>query len=71
MLALLAAAAEPEPSKTWFYIAGAVLVLWAFVLFLYGMRESKWPDRISGERLVIGISALLVAATMTAAVATS
>jgi len=71
MLALLAEVAEKEPDKTWFYVAGIVLVLWAFGLFVYGMRTSKWPDRISGERLVIVVSVLLVGATMAAAVATS
>jgi len=69
MLALLAEVTEPD--KTWFYIAGIVLVIWAFGLFLLGMRSAKWPDNLGGERMVITISVLLVAATMGAAVATS
>jgi NADH:ubiquinone oxidoreductase subunit 6 (subunit J) len=69
MLAVLAEITEPD--KTWFYIAGAVLVLWAFALFFLGTRSTKWPDGLSGQRLVIAISAVLVAATMAAAVATS
>ena len=60
-----------EPDKTWFYVAGIVLVLWAFGLFVFGMRTDKWPSRLGGERTVIVISAVLVAATMGAAIATS
>jgi hypothetical protein len=69
MLALLAEITEPD--KTWFYIAGAVLVAWAFGLFFFGTRSTKWPENLGGERMVITISVLLVAATMVAAVATS
>jgi hypothetical protein len=69
MLALLAEVTEPD--KTWFYVAGVVLVLWAFGLFFMGTRSTKWPDSLGGQRMVITISAVLVAATMGAAVATS
>ncbi len=69
MLALLAEISEPD--KTWFYIAGVVLVAWAFGLFFMGTRSTKWPDGLGGERLVITVSVLLVAATMAAAVLTS
>jgi plastocyanin len=61
-----------EKSKTAFYIAGAVLVVWALVLSMaIGMRRPSFPDSLRVERGVIAISVLLVLATVVAAVATS
>jgi hypothetical protein len=71
MFALLLTAAEKEPDKTGFYVMGFILVIWAFGLTFYGLRSEKWPDKPAGQRLVITLSALLVAGTMVAAVATS
>jgi hypothetical protein len=71
MLALLLAITEKEPNKTAFYIAGFILVIWAGGLTFYGMREAKWPSSLGGQRGVVVLSIVLVAATMVAAVATS
>ena len=61
-----------EKSKTPFYIAGGVLIVWAFGLALaIGTLRPEFPTNSRGERLVIAISAVLVAATLVAAVATS
>ena len=70
MLNLVIAAAE-EPSKTPFYIAGGVLVLWALVLAGVGLARPAFPYGERGERGVITVSVILVAATIATAVITS
>ncbi|HEY7961833.1 MAG TPA: hypothetical protein VID29_07930 [Solirubrobacteraceae bacterium] len=61
-----------EKSKTPFYIVGGALVVWAFVVSMgAGTRRPDFPSTLGGQRLVIAITALLVLATMGAAVATS
>jgi len=68
----LAPVLAAEKSKTAFYIAGAVLVVWALVLSMaIGMRRPSFPDSLRVERGVIAISVVLVLATVVAAVATS
>ena len=68
----LAPVLAAEKSKTAFYIAGAVLVVWALVLSMaIGMRRPSFPDSLRVERGVIAISVLLVLATVAAAVLTS
>jgi plastocyanin len=61
-----------EKSKTPFYIVGGALVLWAFFLGL-GIDRLRpgFPENIGGQRLLVAITALLVAGTLAAAVATS
>jgi hypothetical protein len=59
-------------SRTPYYIIGAVLVVWALVVSLgLGLRKPEFPGGQSGQRAVIALTAVLVAATMVAAVATS
>ena len=61
-----------EKSKTPFYIAGGVLVAWALILSLgLGLRRPAFPGNLIGERVVIGISVVLVLAAMSAAVVTA
>jgi plastocyanin len=68
----LAPVLAAEKSKTAFYIAGAVLVVWALVLSMaIGMRRPSFPDSLRVERGVIAISVVLVLATVAAAVLTS
>jgi hypothetical protein len=69
VLTLLIAAAEP--SKTPFYIAGGVLVLWALVLAGVGLARPAFPNGERGERGVITVSVILVAVTIAMAVITS
>jgi uncharacterized cupredoxin-like copper-binding protein len=61
-----------EKSRTPFYIAGGVLVVWAFVLSVgIGLRNASFPRTLGAERAVMGISAVLVVLTVSMAVATS
>jgi plastocyanin len=57
-------------SKVPFYIAGGVLVCWAVLLSLTGLRREGFPGSKRAARGVMLISAVLVAATMTSAVLT-
>jgi hypothetical protein len=65
---LLAAA---EPSKVPFYIAGAVLALWAVVLAGIGLTRPDFPYGTTGERGVISISFMLMLIAIAAAILTS
>jgi hypothetical protein len=59
-------------SKVPYYIAGGLLVSWAFVLSLgLGLRKPEFPGSVAGQRAVIAITLVLVVCTMTMAVATS
>ena len=61
-----------EKSKVPFYIAGGVLILWALVISMgLGMRRPDFPSTQKGERAIIGVSVLLVAATAATAVLTA
>jgi len=61
-----------EKSKVPFFIAGGVLVAWAFLLSLgLGLRLPAFPGSLGGQRIVMAISAVLVLATLSSAVLTS
>ena len=61
-----------EKSKVPYYIAGGLLVVWALILsMVVGARNPDFPRDLGGQRLVIAISAVLVLATVSMAVATS
>lgn len=61
-----------EKSKVPFYIAGGALVVWAIIVsMVIGMRRPSFPNNLRGERAVIVITALLVLAAASMAVATS
>jgi hypothetical protein len=67
---LIFAAEAEETSKTSFYIAGGLLVVWALALTAVGMRSETFPGSVQVERTVIGISVLLVALAMVTSVLT-
>ena len=69
VLTLLIAAGEP--SKTPFYIAGGVLVIWAVVLAGVGLARPAFPYGVRGQRGVVTVSVVLVAITIAMAVVTS
>ncbi len=69
MRTLLLAAAEP--SKVPFYIAGAVLAAWAVILAGIGLTRPSFPYNVRGQSAVIGLSLLLVIATIAMAIVTS
>jgi hypothetical protein len=61
-----------EKSKVAFYIAGGLLICWAFGVSMgIGMRRPEFPGNAAGERLVMAISAVLVLAATAMAVVTS
>jgi trimethylamine:corrinoid methyltransferase-like protein len=68
MLSFLIAAAAP--SKTPFYIAGAVLVLWAVVLAGVGLAQPKFPGSARRARGVMTISLVLVVIAIAAGILT-
>ncbi len=61
-----------EKSKTPFYLAGGVLVVWALVVSLgLGLRRENFPGSLAGQRAVMAISAVLVLTAVSTAVITS
>jgi uncharacterized cupredoxin-like copper-binding protein len=56
---------------TAFHVIGALLALWALVVTALGVTREDFPGKGRGQAIVMAISALLVAATITAAIATS
>jgi hypothetical protein len=68
---VLAVAEEAEPSKTPFYVAGALLAAWAVLLGAAGLSRAEMPGNQGAERGMIGVTVLLVAATVSAAILTS
>jgi hypothetical protein len=65
------AAAEEETSKTAYYVAGSVLAAFAVIISAIGIRgHETFPPSRGASRAVIALAALLVAATMAAAVLT-
>ena len=69
MLAAEAAHGE-ETSKTAFYVAAGILAGWAVVLSALGLSREDWPKTGGPQNAVIGITAVLVAATMATSIAT-
>ena len=71
-LSFAAEVAGSEPSKTLFYIAGGLLALWAVVVSALGIsRHEDWPGTDGAARGGMGVSAVLVAFAMVAAVVTA
>jgi hypothetical protein len=68
---LIFASEGEEPSKTAFYILGGLLVAWALTLTAVGMRSETFPQGIQAQRGVIGVSAVLVVATMVTTIVTA
>jgi hypothetical protein len=73
LYAIVLAVAEEgaESSKTAFYVAGGALAAWAVLLGVAGLARAELPGNQAGERGIIGITALLVAATLVTAITTS
>jgi hypothetical protein len=68
---LVFAAEEAEPSKVGFFACGGLLAGWAVLLGVLGLRSPEFPGGERGARGVMAISAVLVVATMAAAVITA
>ena len=68
---LFAAEAGAEPDKTLFYVAGALLVVFALGVAALGIsRHETFPPSRGGRNAVVGLGVVLVAATMASAVLT-
>jgi hypothetical protein len=68
---VLAAVEEAEPSKTAFYIAGGLFAVWAVLLGAAGLSRADLPGTATAERGIIGITALLMVATLASALLTA
>ena len=68
---LAAEAAEEESSHTAFYIAGAVLAVWAVLISGLGIARPSFPSGAGGRAAVIGLTALLVVGAASTAVITA
>ncbi len=64
--------AEEETSKTAFYVAGALLAAFAVIVAAIGIRShASFPPSRGAANAIMGLAALLVAATMATAVLTA
>jgi hypothetical protein len=63
--------AANEPSKVPFYIAGLLFVGWALGLAAFGLTVPEFPYNRRGQFAVMLVSALLAAAAIGTAIATS
>jgi hypothetical protein len=63
--------AAAEPSHVPFYIAGALLVVWAVVLSSIGLTRPSFPFNLKGQRAVMGVSFILAVVAIAMAVITS
>ena len=68
---LVIAAEEAEHSKTAFYVCGGLFAAWAVVLGLVGLRSPDFPGGSTGQRAVMGVSAVLMLSAMATAVITA
>jgi hypothetical protein len=62
--------ASSAPSKVPWYIAGLLLALWAVILAWIGLSRPDFPYNLRGQRVVMGISLLLVLIALAAAILT-
>ena len=67
MLALLLASVSKVP----FYIAGGVLAVYAVLLAALGITRPSFPGGRGGQRVVIGVSFVLVVVTIAMSIHTS
>jgi len=68
-LVVFAAEAGEESSQTLFYVLGGLLAIWAVALGAYGLSRPDFPTD-GAARGIMGISALLVVATVAASIVT-
>ena len=62
--------AAGETSKVPFYIAGGAFAVWAVVLAVIGLRRPEFPGNLRGQRGVMAISFVLMAAAVAMAIVT-
>ncbi|MDQ3850999.1 MAG: hypothetical protein M3296_10355 [Actinomycetota bacterium] len=66
--ALVLAAEEAEKSETPFFVAGALLVIFAVGVSVIGFRRPDFPTTTTAARGVMAMAVLLVLGAMSAAV---
>jgi hypothetical protein len=71
VLAVTSAESQSEPSKTAFYIAGALLVVLALAVSAVGVRSETFPRSRGAQLGLIAVTVALVAAAMLTAVVTA
>jgi hypothetical protein len=64
ILAAAEAGAEPEKSKTPFFVAGVILVSFAIIISVFGFKRPDFPGNAGAARGVMALSIALVAAAM-------
>ena len=70
-LIAVAEAGEEETSKTFFYVMGGLLAVFAVIVGAIGIRgHETFPSSAGAARGVMGLAAVLVVLTMAAAVVT-
>ena len=70
MIELLIATVEEEPSKTLYYLAGAVLVAFAIAISVFGFTRPNFPSTPRQERLVMTLSVAFTAFVVVAVLVT-
>ena len=70
-LQTIAASAESEPSKTFFYVVGGALAVWAVAVSVLGLTRADFPRGPGTGRAVSLISVLLVALVLAATIVTN
>ncbi|HEX4110300.1 MAG TPA: hypothetical protein VHX88_19375, partial [Solirubrobacteraceae bacterium] len=60
-----------DKSKAPFYIVGGAFAVWAVVLGAIGLTNPDFPGNLGGQRVVMGISVLLMAGAIGSAIATA
>ena len=53
-----------------FHVMGAILAVWAVAVSVVGMRSASFPGSARTEKLLMGVSALLVVLAVAAAIYT-
>ncbi|MBX5443344.1 MAG: hypothetical protein IRZ32_17685 [Solirubrobacteraceae bacterium] len=68
---LAATEASEETSKAPFYIVGLALAAWAVIIGIAGMVRPNLPSTSGPARLMVLVTVLLVAGTMSTAIITA
>ena len=68
---LINVVAAASSSHVPFFIAGGVFALWAVVLSWVGLTRPAFPYGGTGQRAVIGVSAILAALAVAMAIVTA
>jgi hypothetical protein len=51
-----------------FYVIGPIFAVWAVLLSIVGFTRPNWPDKATGQRLVVVVSLVLMLGVIASAV---